>query len=131
MTAAANNARSTRGTRESTIRRAHKMTMFGRNISRFFIRLFSSPLGISRLRPRFSYEFDSTNSLCRHFPPILIQNQLGHLSRFILDESNLRFDYLEKELCLRGWKQLELGLTRRLSHQLTVFAGDGNDETWR
>src|SRR3989442_8894252 len=42
MSTAANSARSVRGTRESTIMRAVRATMFGKNISRFFMRLFSS-----------------------------------------------------------------------------------------
>src|SRR5258708_461368 len=48
MTAAAKRARSVRGTRESTIKRALRITMFGRNMSRFFIRLLSSLIFVSR-----------------------------------------------------------------------------------
>src|SRR5438876_11067230 len=42
MIAPANSALSVRGTLESTINRAQSITMLGRNINKFFRRLFSS-----------------------------------------------------------------------------------------
>src|SRR4030095_8230029 len=115
MTAAANSARSVRGTRESTISLAHRMTMFGRNRRRFFMRFLSCVAILhllSRLRMRLFYRIKPfqrierevsylmrqgrqdpnsslPNLLARGLSPVLIKDQLCHYSLLVLDEGYL------------------------------------------
>src|SRR5438874_661234 len=145
MTAAANNARSVTGTRLSTISLPHRTIMFGRNMSRFFIRLLSSRFAIDLLpffspASRLATDFlvneyqrcaglckgaksrgspgitDSANLLAVSFPSILSENQFRHVALRILYECDRGRCDFKIEVRFGRRKQLEFRLACRLGH---------------
>src|SRR5579862_6667445 len=73
----------------------------------------------------------SVDSLPRHIPAILMQDDGCCGTGCVRDERELGVDDLEKEILIPFREDFELRLCRCLSEQAIPFAGDRQDEIWR